>query len=182
MSYFKSVNLGDVKPSKLQLFWWAICDEIPYGWKMFYWNKVRSIFVPQHSRLRKVIPRVWQDKTELIPLWLYELVIDYVEAEKGLECWEYQGEEHPCKKEAGTLWEVYNFAKTGRKELIERTNEAYPPIKTENIEEWLKDINNPDRPPYEVEYAEVIRLEKLLKETDDKYLTWIVVNREMFWT
>ena len=36
--------------------------------------------------------------------------------------------------------------------------------------------------PYEVKYAEVIRLEKLIEEKDTELLTQLVKRREMFWT
>lgn len=175
---FIKINTNDIKLMSW-LYWWDFCQMIPYSWKRFYRDKVRPIFAPQNVALRKVIPRTWADKTHLIPVWLYATVIDYVEAEKGLECWEYQDEEHIAKKQAPMLKEVYEFAKTGRDELIKAIDDAHPPLPKEGIVEYL---NRTEKEPYEVMYAEVIKLEAKLDELDNKYLTWIVLNRELFWT
>ena len=38
-----------------------IINRIPYSIREFYYNKVKTIWKPQHSRIRKAVPRYWWD-------------------------------------------------------------------------------------------------------------------------
>ena len=64
--------------------WYSIKFDLrEYKWKIY--NYFRS---SQHWLIKK-IPRSYQDKVELVPLILFEILIDFVENENGLEDLDY---------------------------------------------------------------------------------------------
>jgi hypothetical protein len=132
---------------------------------MFYWNKIRPIFKPQHSELRKVIPRTWSDITELIPMFLFECVKSFKENETDTICWD-SDELH--KTFYANLNKYYNYITVERKQLIDIIDNSYPPHGAEGS--------------YEELYSKLNANEAILKDKDTECLTWIITNREGFWS
>lgn len=154
---------------------------LPYGFRAFWIIHIRTIYAPQHSELRKVVPKTWCDLTHVIPTFLYACIISYVEKEKGLEMWEAQDPEHPAKMGAPMLKEVYEWAKTGRAAEIARIDSLHPPFAPgTDLIEWL----NEDNPERDAAYKRVQEAEDAFDEKDSRYLQWIVSRNTLhsLWT
>ena len=70
---------------------WDLWDILPYRWNMWYYDKLKPIFKPKHSRLRNAIPRQWCDISSLIVNVNFEFIKtfyeeEYVDGGSGLVC------------------------------------------------------------------------------------------------
>ena len=160
-----------------------------YRFDMFYFENVKPIFCPQHSRIRKVIPRTWSDIVSLIVNVNFEFIKSFYEDEYkgGIVDWEAT-KDH--KEFAKWLESAYKYITIKRPALEKELDEAYPParnfreafaeITLENGEKTYRLID--DGIPYKVKYKEVIRLEKLIQKKDTLILTELVKRRDYFWT
>lgn len=138
----------------------------------FWYPYISCSLFPRQKWLTKKIGRVWQDKDSLVVTVLYECLIHYVEQE---ECFEsvYFSEENEKM-----IREIYQWVKVGRAEVLDKQMKAYPPLKdTWDFETVSLGVSN-----YETPYGEVNRYESIVKETDNRYLEWIVKNRSILWT
>lgn len=135
----------------------------------FWYHQVSSRIRPRQKWLTKIIPRTWADKTWLIPEINYAMVVNFIEEEKCFANTDYDGSSEGHGKFANELRECYNYIKVERPALLELIQGSYPDADTMTGD-------------YYTDYAENNRLEKQLVDSDTKYLTWIVVNREYFWT
>ena len=168
---------------------WDIWDILPYRWNMWYFDKVKPIFKPKNSRLRKAIPRQWRDITSLIVDVNFEFIRAFYEDEYVDGVVDWSATEHH-KEFAEWLELSYKYITKQRPELEIEKDNAYPksssiydmfePIVDENGRKLyqMKD----DGIPYEVKYGEVNRLEKLIEEKDTEILMQIIKRRDYFWT
>lgn len=163
---------------------------IKYRLKSWYYDYVRTIFKPQHSRLRKAIPKTWCDITSLITNVNFEFVKSFYEDEfiNGLVDWD-ACEKH--KEFSKWIKSAYLYIVEERPDLEKLKDNSYPDIGSNFFDSFdeVTDSNGRkmfqfknDGIPYEVKYAEVIRLEKLIEEKDTELLIQLVKRREMFWT
>jgi len=168
---------------------WDIWDIFPYRWNMWYYDKIKPIFKPKHSRLRKAIPRQWCDITSLIVNVNFEFIKAFYEDEYIDGVVDWSATEHH-KEFAEWLESSYNYITKERPELEKEKDNAYPI--TPNFDEWFEKITNDqgktlyqmkdDGIPYDVKYGEVNRLEKLIENKDTEILTEIIKRRDYFWT
>lgn len=173
---------------------WDIWDILPYRWQRLYYDHIKTIFKPHHSRLRKAIPRQWWDLTGLIVDINFEIIKSFYEDEysKGIVDW--QSDEHHSKF-AEWLEEAYKYITVERPELQTQMDQAYP--ETTNLDEWkgeqhidkhgnvswtMKSCEERYGKSYEEAYGEVNRLEALIDKKDTKVITEMVKRRNYFWT
>lgn len=166
-------------------FWRSVgrrfIEFLPYRFRNWWTNHVRTIYAPQHVELRAAIPKTWSDLTGVIPEFLYACIISFVEKEDGLESWESQDHGHPARRNAAMLKEVYEWAKTGRKAEEDRIMDMHPPFKSgTSIIEWLNE-ENAER---DAAYKRVHEAEDAMEEKDSRYLQWIVSRNALqsLWT
>ena len=165
-------------------------DLLPYRYRMLYWDKIKPIFKPQHSRLRKAIPRTWSDITSLIVTVNFEFIKSFYEDEYklGQIDWKSSSKEHA--KFERWLKKAYRYITVERPILNTRLDEAYPPSKP--FDEMFVTVTDEsgrkvcqlvdDGVPYKVKYKEVIALEKKISKLDTKVITEMIEYREYFWT
>jgi hypothetical protein len=156
---------------------------------MFYYDKIKPIFRPKHSRLRKVIPKTWMDISHLIVDVNLEFIKAFYEDEYSKNIVDWNATPHH-KKFAKWLESAYEYAKRIRPQLEKDMENAYPPSK--NFDEMFKasvDENGQriyeyvdDNIPYEKKYSEVIRLEKLIDDNDTDFIIQMIKFRNYFWT
>jgi len=173
---------------------WDIWDILPYKWQRLYYDHIKTIFKPHHSRLRKAIPRQWWDLTGLIVDINFEIIKSFYEDEysKGIVDW--QSDEHHSKF-AEWLEEAYKYITVERPELQKQMDQAYP--ETTNLDDWkgeqhtdkhgnvswtMKSCEERYGKTYEEAYGEVNRLEALIDKKDTKVITEMVKRRNYFWT
>ena len=103
-------------------------------------NSISSFFRPRQKWLTKVIPNTWCDKTELIPLLLFTILIDFVEGEKGTDQlnvdWSedlaagYVTQEYVDNINLiyGEIQAAYEYVKNERPLLLKAHDESYPDV------------------------------------------------------
>jgi hypothetical protein len=148
------------------------------------WQDVKDWFNPRQKWLTKVIPNHWCDKTELVPLVLFAILVDFVEKENGLDQltidWDQErafvSQEYidSVMSSCLALKEAYDYIKTERPLLDKALADSYPDI---DLTDTIK-----LKQPYHIAYAETNRLEKELEEKDLKTMTTIVKHWQFLWT
>lgn len=162
-------------------------------------------FRPRQQWLVDKLPRQFCDKVELIPLVLFEILVNFVEDEEGLEgIWgdRYLNDEYsedyriirePIRKE---LEEIYEYIKKDRPELEKQLDLSYPkPLDGGNFFDHITEVGEDGKKMYQMKsceqiyglsykeaYAEVHRLEALIEERDTWAMIGIIKNREHLWT
>ena len=168
---------------------WDIFDLLPYGWRMYYYDHIKTIFKPHNQRIRKMIPRQWRDISSLIEELNFELIKSFYEDEYKLDNVDWSATEQHSEF-ASWLEKSYLYITQTRPQLEADLQKAYPEMKS--FEEMFKPVVDKegrklyemadDGIPYEVKYAEVNRIEKLIDEKDTEILTELVKRRCFFWT
>lgn len=157
--------------------------------------------------LRKEIPRSWRDKVNLIPDLLFTCLIHFVEEENGLSQLDIDWSEditkgyttqdyvNNCNKVYGDLKSAYEYVKVERPQLNLDLDASYP--ESSYSDDWIytdkqivngvefsvmKSCEERFGAPYEVAYAETIRLENLIEELDQWAMGIIVKNVVYLWT
>lgn len=166
-----------------------IWDILPYKWSMWYYDKIKPFFKPKHSRLRKSIPRQWCDVSSLIVNVNFEFIKSFYEDEYVDGVVDWSATEHH-QEFAEWLEQSYTYITKERLFLQNELDEAYP--KTSSIDDMFELIVDENRRkmyqmkddgiPYDVKYADVNRLEKLIEEKDNDILIQLIKRREYFWT
>jgi hypothetical protein len=168
---------------------WEFLDIFPYSWRMTYWEKIKPIFKPQNKRLRKFIPRTWKDMSHLMVDLNFEMIKVFYEDEykAGIVDWE---SDQPHRDFSKWIENSYFYITKARPKLEIDLENSYPPSKP--MEEMFEHIPQEDGTtriylkddgiPYEIKYAEVNRIEKLIEETDTKILKEFIEYRHFFWT
>jgi hypothetical protein len=161
---------------------------LTYGWRMFYYDHIKTIFSPHNKRIRKAIPRQYSDISNLIEIVNFKFVEVFYEDDyiDGNVDWSAT-EDH--KEFSLWLEAAYRYIKIERPRLEEELNNSYPPHKP--IDEMFKPVEIDgkkmyeminDGIPYEVKYADVIRIEKQIMDKDTEILTEIIKRRSYFWS
>ncbi|MEK6882990.1 MAG: hypothetical protein AABY22_25425 [Nanoarchaeota archaeon] len=151
--------------------WWEYKIEHPYLYPM------RCIFNPRHKKLRKSIPRVWSDSTELIREVNFAIITEFYTDEfvSGNIDWNYNKAHRDFAK---WLKNAYKYITIERPELDKQMLAAYPKIpKGVDTLKWLNEPHS-----YKERYGEVNRIEKLINKKDKEILIGLTNHREMFWT
>jgi hypothetical protein len=164
---------------------------LPYKWQMLYYEKIKPIYNPRNKRLRKFIPRTWVDIVDLSVSINFEMIKVFYEDEykKGFVDWN-SDEFH--KAFAKWLEDAYEYITVKRPQLDKELMNSYPPT---TLNDWKQDfvpveVNGQkmyeykpkDTTPYEIKYAKVIEIEKLIEESDTKLLHDFIDKRKLFWT
>jgi hypothetical protein len=170
--------------------WWLRYTEFGLWWyhniEWPFLYPFRCFFNPRHKKLRKAIPKTWSDSTELIRDINFTLLTEFYEDEIGGDkgCQEQEKLNREGNKNSkwadfyNQLSIYYNYITEEREKIEEALNNSYPekPAKVD----WLEWINQPHS--YEKRYKKVIEIETYLKKRDTEVLTWIIKNRDGFWT
>jgi len=135
-----------------------IISRIPYQIREFYYNKIKTIWKPQHTRIRKAIPRHWMDLDHVLQEVNFEIIKSFYEDEylAGIVDWEGTGGD--SLKFTKWLEETYTYITSYRKVLEKQIDNAYP------------------------NYKKVEKLEQEMEKKDTKVLTELVKWRRHMWT
>jgi hypothetical protein len=166
------------KPSILQKAKWKfqqVADHIS--------NTLR----PRQRWLTAKIPKSWCDKPELIELVLFEVLINFVEEEKGCKDaifdWTEELKNGYVTQEyvdnvtatAAELMMAYNYIKTERP-LLQKQFEAAMPNTT------LLDLNDKIQIIYDGDYKEATAIETAIETKDRLVLETIIKHYKFLWT
>lgn len=144
---------------------------IGYDLREYKW-KVYNFFRSSQHWLIKKIPRSYQDKVELIPLILFEILIDFVETEQGLNSLKYDYTEDIS---AGYITaEHLAMSKARDEELLD----AYLFAKVERPSMQAELIKK----SYDCDYKEYFKYEHLLHQKEEEAMMTIVKYSKYLWT
>ena len=172
---------------------WDIWDILPYKLERFYYDHIKTIFKPHHSRLRKAIPKQWSDVTSLIVDVNFEMIKSFYEDEYSNGIVDWEADEHHSKF-AKWLEGAYKYITAERPELQKQMDAAYPEAKIDdwfgeaetdkngNVTRRMKTCEERYGKSYEEVYGEVNRIEALIDKKDTKVLTELIKHRDYFWT
>jgi hypothetical protein len=168
---------------------WDLFDLFPYSWRMNYYEKIKPIFKPSNSRIRKAIPRQYSDITGLIVDVNFEFIKAFYEDEYKADIVDWEATEQHSEF-AKWLELSYKWITQRRPQLQKDLENAYPqhssieslfkPTTDENGRRVFQMVD--DGIPYEVKYAEVNRIEELIDNKDTEILTELIKRRNYFWT
>ena len=166
--------LNGVNPdNKLKIYWWEFKQTltylIPYQIRDFYWKRIKTIWKPQHSRLRKASPRYWLDLDHILQDVNFEIIKSFYEEEYLNGCVDWEGSGKEAQKFTKWLEKAYKYITIERTELQKKLDASYPtkPSKKRNYDEL---------------YAQVHYYENLIEETDTKILIELVKHRRAMWS
>lgn len=173
---------------------WDIWDLLPYRYQRFYFDKIKPIFKPFHSRIRKVIPRRWSDLTQIIIEVNFEIIKSFYEDEYSKDIVDWNSDEHHIKF-SKWLESAYKYITVERLELEKQKDNAYPSTsswddmfykpekdKHGNVTRRMKSCEERYGKSYEETYGEVNRIDALIDKKDTKIITDLAKNRNYFWT
>lgn len=163
--------------------WHSLQDKYDFLCKWYWkdkWYALKCFFRNRNKWVIDSIPRTWIDKDTVYTKILFAGIINYVEEEKCFETimWVTPQEKKHKKK----IEEIYKWAKTGRKELQDKIENAYPPLESPITLPMRYASQEDNKKTYEELYGEVNRLEALLYKTDTDYMVWIVKFRNVLWS
>ena len=176
----------------------------PYFWRELKWN-IRDYFFPKSKWLFKKIGNHYCDARGLVDIVLFEILVHFVEVDKGLDSiWsdelyaddlekgyineEYKNERSEIRNQ---LWTAYHYIKNERPELEKQEEESHPkPLKPHA--EWIvrgEDGNSrmlscEERygMSFQEAYAENMRINKQIEDSDTLTMEIIIKHRKYLWT
>jgi hypothetical protein len=139
------------------------------------WYEFKCFIKPKNKKYRAAIPNTWVDVCMLIEDVNFAFIKGFYEDEykNGIVDWKASGDE--CSKFAKWLEKAYHYVTVERPQLQKDLDAAYPPLSLKRLTEVTRDS-------YEKEYAEVHRIEDLIRNKDTKILTETIKYRQYFWT
>lgn len=167
-------------------------DGVAFVYKMRNWWDWFKAWFTCHSNIIFIdIPPTWCDKSELIRLATFKLLVDFVEKENPTKCIDWDSDDgHKNAKKVFT--EAYNWIKTQRPQLVE--------ISEYNLSEWNRIVGDMKWKKSKKDNFEFVGfqnaeteeskfhflvhqvLEKKIVEIDDSILIDIVKIRNYLWT
>jgi hypothetical protein len=161
----RAINIPDFvgyKSTRKERFFWfiryEIVSRIPYQIREFYYNKIKTIWKPQHTRIRKAVPKHWMDLDHVLQEVNFEIIKSFYEDEymAGIVDWEGTGGDALVF----TKWleEAYTYITSYRKVLEKQIDNAYP------------------------NYKKVEKLEKEMEDRDTEVMIELVKWRRHMWT
>ena len=135
-----------------------IISRIPYQIREFYYEKVKTIWKPQHSRIRKAVPRYWWDLDHVLQSVCFEIIKSFYEDEYKDGPVDWEGSGGDALKFTKWLEEAYTYITSYRKVLEKQIDNAYP------------------------NYKKVEKLEQEMEDKDTKVMIELVKWRRHMWT
>jgi len=147
---------------------------IPYQIREYYRKNIETLWKPQHSRIRKAIPKYWYDLDYVLIQVNFEIIKSFYEDEykDGIVDWD-ANQDH--KNFANWLVSAYTYITETRPKLEQELSAAYP-------EENIFSENKQKKMSYKELYHDVDRIEKHIHKMDTKILTELIKYRDYLWT
>ena len=141
---FKLSDLLSDKPSwQFRIRWfiqYEIIRRIPYQIRDFYWMKVKTIWAPKHSRIRKAVPRHWMDLDHVLQAVNFEIIKSFYEDEYKAGIVDWEGTGGKATEFVKWLEGAYKYITDTRPALEKKIDKAYPNYKkVEKLEQEMED-------------------------------------------
>lgn len=168
---FNKVNTDN----KLSVFWYIfktrIAYVIPHKFRDFWHHNIRTLYKPQHGRIRNCVPKYWMDLDHVLITVNFEIIKSFYEDEykHGMVDW---NSDATHKNFAKWLEKSYKYVVHDRKILEKNIEDAYPDLSKGKL----------SKKTYEQLYGKVNALEKDMFNKDTKVVHELLKNREFLWT
>ncbi len=130
---------------------------------------IKNYIINPRKELRaKTFPPRYQDLDAIIVAFCLECIVEYVDREKCFENIVWDSDEEHIQR-ARMIKEVYAYAKTGRKALLQEIEDTWTKFEYSKA----KGIT---------QYDAINIKEQEIADLDTKYCTWVVSNRDGLWT
>ena len=117
-----------------------IISRIPYPIREFYYEKIKTIWAPQHGRIRKAVPRYWWDLDHVLQVVNFEIIKSFYEDEYKADIVDWEGTGGNALKFTKWLEEAYKYITQDRPALEKQIDKAYPNYeKVEKLEQKMED-------------------------------------------
>jgi hypothetical protein len=168
--------INNVNPdNKLAVLWFKIKQRIkyliPHRIEKFYRTKIRTLYKPFHSRIRRAIPRYWYDLDYIAVMVNFEIIKSFYEDE-------YKDGQVDWKSDDGHIefskWleRAYKYITKERPALEKKIENAYPDLST----------HVSGKTAYKKLYGKVDKLEKELFDKDSEVIIEMIKRRQYLWT
>ncbi len=147
-----NINIDSVRPPdwlgykstwRDRLGWfirYEVIGRIPYPIREFYYNKIKTIWAPQHSRIRKAVPKYWWDLDHVLQEVNFEIIKSFYEDEYKADIVDWEGTGGDSLEFTKWLEEAYTYITSYRKVLEKQIENAYPNYKkVEKLEQEMED-------------------------------------------
>lgn len=121
-----------------------IYRRIPYQVRDFYWRHIRTIWRPQHSRIRKAIPRYWYDLDHILQVVNFEIIKSFYEDEYKAGNVDWEGTGGDAMKFVTWLEWAYTYITSHRSTIEKRIEEAYETASYKKIEKLEQEMEDKD--------------------------------------
>lgn len=168
--------------------WFEIWSRLPYSWKDNWW-KFKSIFSPQHKKVRKAFPRTWADTTELIRVLNFAMLTEFYEDE-FLDGWVDWDSDESHREFKSWLTASYHYITVERPDLEKRYWDAMPNDNffdqfEKTVDAYGQVVYKTKGDPkqcYNEKYGKADKIEQEILEKDTSILKEMVEKRDRFWT
>lgn len=144
--------------SRVYWFFSDLALYIPYPIRNFYRERIRTIWRPQHCRIRKAVPKYWVDLDHVLQEVNFEIIKSFYEDEYMAGVVDWEGTGGQALEFTKWLEKAYTYITSYRKVLEKQIDNAYP------------------------NYKKVEKLEKEMEDKDTKVLIELVKWRRHMWT
>lgn len=132
---------------------------------------IKCFFFPKHPELRKAIPNTWVDIASLVIDLNFAMILSF-KKEADASCVDWDGTENH-RKFKNWLDAAVEWINVNRPALQKQRDGSYPSYPLAPEKKGLS---------YEQLYSEVIRIEKLINDTDSNIVKQMIEYREYMWT
>lgn len=146
--------------------WRWVEDEVIYS--------VKCYFNSRNKHIQKVIPNTWKSEEKIIRDVLVAIFLNFYLPDKCAN-WRVDENDDDFTKKINTSWSKLALEADECYEWLDKTHKVLL-IELENAYDNLP----MGKLPYEEKYKRTNDLETQIKAGDDKYLSWILLNREIF--
>jgi hypothetical protein len=173
---------------------WDAWDLIPYKWQRVFYDYIKPIYAPKHTRIRRSVPRTWVDISSLIEIVNFEMIKSFYEEEfkDGIVDWQ-NDERH--REFAYWIEGAYAYITDVRPCLQKKMEDAYPEEVSFSENMWdlekgkdgtktykMKSCEEAYGKTYEQLYGRVDMYETQIINKDTEILTDMIKYRQFFWT
>jgi len=116
-----------------------IISRIPYPIREFYYEKIKTIWKPQHSRIRKAVPRYWWDLDHVLLVVNFEIIKSFYEDEYKANIVDWEGTGGDALKFTKWLEGAYKYITEDRPAIEKLIEKSYPNYKrVEKLEQDME--------------------------------------------
>lgn len=117
---------------------------IPFPIRDFYYKHIKTLWKPQHSRIRKAIPKYWYDLDHILLVVNFEIIKSFYEDEFKKDTVDWEGTGGDAMKFVAWLERAYAYITSVRPVLEKRIEEALDKSHYKKVEKLEQEMEDKD--------------------------------------